>query len=126
MRLLPALLALALIAGCDGGPDASTYPPAGTFEAVSLGALTDAETGRYNTTAYVTAVNACPEDAVCILPDSIVLATSRAGDGPPQLTLFAQSVRQFEVGRLYEFSVEVNESERGAPYALTLLGYSPR
>ena len=124
-HVLPALLALFLLAGCDGdGLADKTYPPADDFPEITVASLLTAPPGRYNVTAYVSDANECPEGVSCFAPDSIVLV-QRPLDDSDQMSvwLFADAVRQFQVGERYVFSVEVRDGE-GPPHTLTLLGYS--
>lgn len=126
MRLALTILVLVLTAtGCDTDALADrTYPEAGDFPAATVPALTVATPGRYNVTAYVHQIHACPPEAICELPDSTVLLEHLADD-PPQVgvTVFVDAVRQFRVGDRYIFSIEVFDADGGPPYAVRLLGY---
>ncbi|WP_420454183.1 hypothetical protein [Rubrivirga sp.] len=122
--LLTFLLALA-VAGCDtGGPTEKTYPSAESFPAVAVVDLFEVAPGRYNVEAVVVQVSVCPPDAICEIPDSILVADAVYEDPvAPAFTLFVEDARQFREGGRYRFSVEAFDADGGPPYAIRLLGY---
>ena len=128
-RLLLPLCALALSAtGCDS--TGRTYPEAGPYPEVDVADLLAAAPGRYNTTAYVSAVRVCGPEADCSYMEAIELAPFEDANPPPAVLLAVEASEQFRVGARYVFSVEVGaqarradrEDEKAGP-PLTLLGY---
>ena len=111
MRAAPLLLALALLAGCDGdGLADKTYPPAGDFPSLTAGALAVAPPGLYNTTAFVADVFVCPPEADCFSEGSVTLTATDSPEtdpGPPAAVVWVVTPAQFETGRRGTFSVEV-------------------
>ena len=123
--LLCSAFALAA-SGCDSG---RSYPATGDYPEVGLYTLTGQPAGRYNTTAYVSAVRVCGPTGDCSYTEAVELV-----EGPdlnPSVVLLAvEAGEQFEVGARYRLSVEVGAQPRRADRedeevraTLTLLGY---
>lgn len=123
MRYLPLLLLL-LLAACDTGTPEGVYPPPGNYPTVALAEMLTVEPGRYNTDGVVIAIEECPPQTDCLVPDHIVLGQF-AGDDPPQigLQIWAERPSQFELGAAYRVSVEATERPGGG-LEYTLLGYA--
>lgn len=118
-----ALFAVCLSA-CDTGPNFATYPglldlPSATVVEVNTTAPVP---GRYNVRATVVWVSVCwcPKGAMCIpcQPDGLLLSESGAPqpvDGiagePNFLYVEADDPEQFEVGRRYAFSIDVDAQQ---------------
>ena len=136
IRLLSAVLALSLLAGCEIlGPDRDddsdhnrTYPQAFGHPAADLQQLLDGvhATGAFDLPAFVIGISECPPDFACLVADHIQVAGNPHTDGP-SLMVAAEKPSQFETDGKYVLSIEVfgdafPESQQAQ--FVRLLGYS--
>jgi len=101
------------------------YPEAFNFETVSIQELFyEAQTpDSLNINAYVVDIHECPEGAVCVLPDRIVVSESL----PPEETFNIIAIepgRQFEKQRRYLISLRVTKRETIERNDVRILGFS--
>jgi hypothetical protein len=112
-----------------------TLPHISSFELVSINELnrTVELPGSYNVRGYVISVNSCPEGALCIIPDGVMLYAF--DDLSPDdeeiredgIYLATADPLQFIVGNRYEISVTVDhERVPSASWpAAKIVGYDP-
>jgi hypothetical protein len=153
-RLLPLLGLAAALGACQSGDGACegtpsrlpSYPDTLTLPTVSIPELlaTAPDSGRFNTSGVVIDRNECPpcppeqDCAPCVADDRITLATSgNVAPAPPsesradQVTVRVRRPCEFQVGRAYTVSVEVQPFPGADPagprvlsaYNVRLLGY---
>lgn len=78
-----------------------------------------------NLDVFITAINVCPEDASCFIPDGIFVAESAEPDSSDERFYFSVlEPQQFETGQFYLLSVKIKRNESGNRTFFDLLGYS--
>jgi len=101
------------------------YPEAFNFETVSIQELLyEVEApDSLNINAYVVDIHECPEEAVCVLPDRIIVSECL----PPEETfniIAIEPTRQFEKQRRYKISLKVTKRENIERNDVRILGFS--
>jgi len=101
------------------------YPEAFNFETVSIHQLFyEAEApDSLNIKAYVIDIHECPEGAVCVLPDRIIVSECL----PPDETfniIVIEPTRQFEKQRRYEISLRVTKRDSMERNDVRIPGFS--
>jgi len=76
-----------------------------------------------NINAYVVDIHECPEDAICVLPDRIIVSENL----PPEETFYIIAIkptRQFEKQWRYKISLKVTKRENIERNDVRILGFS--
>ena len=136
MKYCSLFVLAGVLASCalvEGDEDIRTYPPASSYQLVTISELNNTVPlpGEYNIRGYAVDVPTCPKDVLCIPVMGIgfyevdVVSPSDSAFLERGIFIAADTPEQFTVGKRYELSVQVEHDrvESAAWPSPVLVGY---